>query len=57
MTEEKKLITTDDTPVNPHEILPGEDSREHLERLHRLGLLKFTPGCRCGDQGCTACMI
>ncbi len=42
--------------IDPMKMLPGEDVREHLERLHKLGLLKFKPGCpRCNDHGCIAC--
>lgn len=42
--------------VDPQQMLPGEDVREHLERLNKLGLLKFQAGCpRCNDHGCIAC--
>ena len=42
--------------VDPQQMLPGEDVREHLERLYKLGFLKFNPGCsRCNDHGCIAC--
>lgn len=41
---------------DPRQLLPGEDLRQHLERLYKLGLLKFEPGCpRCHDHGCIAC--
>ncbi len=56
MSDERTQENQEVKVIDPRQMLPGEDLRDHLERLHSLGLLNFKPGCsRCNDCGCIAC--